>query len=131
LNPILNPIWRSLDEDNTSNRRIHFSNPSSVSIAAVIDRGAAFAKPQRQSFTDLYDAAQRSCLYDHESVCGSSNGDVRSSLATALPVTEPACGGVRSVMAISRIAVPDVRMYASAIFATSSRPRGAAGGVRP
>ena len=41
-----------------------------------------------------------------------------SSLATARPVTEPAAGGVRWTIGISRIAVPAARMYASAIFAT-------------
>ena len=53
-----------------------------------------------------------------------------SSLATALPVTGPVCGGVRSEIGISRMAVPDVRMYASAIFATASRPRDCAGAAR-
>jgi len=47
------------------------------------------------------------------------------------PYYDPASGGVRSEMGISRMAVPDVRMYASAIFATASRPRDEAGAFRP
>lgn len=54
-----------------------------------------------------------------------------SSLATALPVTRPVCGGVRSEIGISRMAVSDARMYVSAILATSARPRDAAGAARP
>jgi hypothetical protein len=54
-----------------------------------------------------------------------------SFLATALPVIDPVSGGVRSVIGISRIAVPEARMYVSAILATASRPCDGAGTAPP
>jgi len=87
-------------------------------VATVVARRPALMKTQRQALTELYIFGPENLTLQREAIGGSCYCNVRFILGTALPVTEPVCGGVRSAIGISRMAVPDVRMYASAF----SRP---------
>ena len=59
------------------------SGVSSAPIRSVIDRCTALMKAQRQSFADLYIAAQRRCLYDEKAVRSSGNRDMRFILSNS------------------------------------------------
>ncbi len=50
---------------------------STISTAVATDRRAAFGEKQRQSFADLYVAAQRCRLYDDKTVSRRRNRDMR------------------------------------------------------
>jgi hypothetical protein len=53
-----------------------FTQTSSSSIPAIVDRYAALMKAQRQSLPDLYVSAERLGLYDDKTVCGSGDCDM-------------------------------------------------------